>query len=71
MGLKPDACVDQKSISRSCLLKTMWSQFVQEINFGTVDSGLLICVQISLCKKPFRLKIYGMHDSREKNITFY
>lgn len=71
MGLKPDACVDQKSIFRSSLLKTMWSQFVQEVNFGRADFVLLICVQTSSCKKAFRLKIHGVHDSREKITTLY
>lgn len=34
MVLKPDAYVDQKSMSRSKLFKTIWLQYVQEINFG-------------------------------------
>lgn len=52
MGLKPDAFVDQKSISRLSLLKTMWSQFDQEINFGMVNCFLNMCKNLFI-KKPF------------------
>lgn len=43
-GLKPDACMEQKSISRSCLLKTVRSQLILERNFGLAMFLLLIWV---------------------------